>query len=411
MARTKAATRRPGLRSAAHSLNMRSPGALSPAIQRRNIISETDRVLRSRTIPTSSRVAKPARPINNQPQTATATTGLRRSTRRRRTGADPWAPRRKKPNPTKPKRVLSPIPTHYTCRICIEEQPADQFVRWIAPSRGHRAHHWQDPNEFPRQCMNHLSKPPRRKNGPHPVCNTCIGAAMAARMDTRGARAVSTGCLEPGCTTYWSFENIIKYFPEAALDKYNAEMFKVYMQDNTTFTCVNPTCAVVSLVDHFAAGFPHVSCGHCSTRMCATCNIPFHVGYTCAEYAARHINEAMTNTEKETLELMQTKDGKRCPNCFLVIEKDGGCDSMWCAGCKTYFNWATAASAIPGKGGPPVVAMHNHFGVTYQIPQVCEMEAMEAAEKAKNEARDSGVGLRSTPPVWGGSTAVAVAAA
>jgi hypothetical protein len=45
--------------------------------------------------------------------------------------------------------------------------------------------------------------------------------------------------------------------------------------------------------------------------------------------------------------LMQTKDGKRCPNCFLVIEKDGGCNSMFCTGCQKYFNWATAGKIYP----------------------------------------------------------------
>jgi hypothetical protein len=54
----------------------------------------------------------------------------------------------------------------------------------------------------------------------------------------------------------------------------------------------------------------------------------------------------MTDMEKETLELMQTKDGKRCPNCYLVIEKDGGCDSMFCTGCHKYFNWATAGKTL-----------------------------------------------------------------
>jgi hypothetical protein len=56
----------------------------------------------------------------------------------------------------------------------------------------------------------------------------------------------------------------------------------------------------------------------------------------------------MTDSEKETLSLMQERDGRRCPNCFLVIEKDGGCNSMYCEGCKKYFDWTTAAGAVPG---------------------------------------------------------------
>jgi hypothetical protein len=77
----------------------------------------------------------------------------------------------------------------------------------------------------------------------------------------------------------------------------------------------------------------------------------------------------MTTPEKETLQLMQARDGRRCPNCFLVIEKDGGCNAMYCEGCKTYFDWATAASAVPGS------RMVDEHGVGGEAV-VCEMEAL-----------------------------------
>jgi hypothetical protein len=57
-------------------------------------------------------------------------------------------------------------------------------------------------------------------------------------------------------------------------------------------------------------------------------SVPWHKDITCAEYAAKDVDEKMSDPEKDTLKLMQSRDGKRCPNCQLVIEKDGGCDSM-----------------------------------------------------------------------------------
>ena len=84
----------------------------------------------------------------------------------------------------------------------------------------------------------------------------------------------------------------------------------------------------------------------------------------------------MSDSEKEILALMQSKDGKRCPNCQLVIEKDGGCPSMFCSGCKKYFNWETAASAVPGtKKALPVASGTGYW----QMPgmMVCEVDRLE----------------------------------
>lgn len=92
----------------------------------------------------------------------------------------------------------------------------------------------------------------------------------------------------------------------------------------------------------------------------------------------------MTDQEKDTLKIMQDKDGKRCPNCFMVIEKDGGCDSMFCLGCKTYFNWATAASAVPGAHKAVQVNLNQPYWAHQgHVPLVCEMDAIEA--RGKNE--------------------------
>ncbi|KAJ8116126.1 hypothetical protein OPT61_g2365 [Boeremia exigua] len=96
----------------------------------------------------------------------------------------------------------------------------------------------------------------------------------------------------------------------------------------------------------------------------------------CAEVAAAAVDAKMTDLEKETLQLMQTKDAKRCPNCQLVIEKDGGCLSMFCPGCKTNFNWNGAVSAVLGTKKPlPIVAGMEYWQTPGMF--VCEAERGE----------------------------------
>jgi hypothetical protein len=208
--------------------------------------------------------------------------------------------------------------------------------------------------------MAHLARNPR-KTVVDPVCKTCIGNAMSARIDTLGARAVNTGCLEPGCETHWDWDLIMKYIPKGEpLEKYNIEMMEVWKQDISPkpVTCLEPNCGAIGLPDITAPGYPQVTCNTCKFRSCAQCLVPWHKDETCAERVAKHVNDKMSDTEKDILKLMQTKDAKRCPNCQLVIEKDGGCDSMLCSGCQKYFNWATAAVSFPSHNASYVSLKH-----------------------------------------------------
>ena len=154
---------------------------------------------------------------------------------------------------------------------------------------------------------------------------------MSAVLDTLGVRQVGVGCLEPGCTEPWSHEFIMRYMPSGApLEKYNIEMFQLWKEtaDPGPMTCLSPGCNAIGLPDHLAAGYPQVACNVCSFRSCAQCRVPWHEGVTCAEYAAKHVDDEMSDAEKHTLEMMQSKDAKRCPHCQMVVEKDGGCNSM-----------------------------------------------------------------------------------
>lgn len=238
--------------------------------------------------------------------------------------------------------------------------------------------------EAPLPCIAHLARNPRKKHI-DPVCKPCIGATMAARLDTLGPRKVGVGCVEPGCQVEWNHDLIMTFLPRGApLEQFNMEMFDVWMQDSDPkpFTCLREGCDAIGLPDIRAAGYPQVSCHKCSFRSCANCTLPWHPDLTCSERAAKEMNATMTDTEKETLQLMQEKDGKRCPNCQLVIEKDGGCDSMYCMGCKKYFNWQAAASAVLGEKRALPMPHPNMYWQVENGTVVCEED--DIAEREKN---------------------------
>jgi hypothetical protein len=185
-------------------------------------------------------------------------------------------------------------------------------------------------HDVPFKCVAHLARNPSKRKV-DPVCKTCIGNAMSARLDTLGARKVGAGCLEPGCEEFWNHDFIMRYMPAGEpLEKFNIEMLEVWKEtaDPKPLACLSSGCNSIGLPDQTVAGYPQVACNECSFRSCAQCQVPWHKDITCAEYAAKDVDEKMSDPEKDTLKLMQSRDGKRCPNCQLVIEKDGGCDSM-----------------------------------------------------------------------------------
>lgn len=319
-------------------------------------VAAPTRVLRSHT----STLQTTLSPITN------TIPSLRRTTKRRKR-LDPWYPKRKANRNPKPR---SPPPTHFTCRICISHLPASSFIRWVSASRWYR-----EKLSVPMDCMPHLAPNPARRRV-DPVCLTCIGAFMAARLDTHGARRVSEGCVEPWCTTPWPWELVVRYFPPSRLEEYNLASFEHWRVDAGLYTCLRPGCGFVGVLETLTPGYPQVQCNECAFRACAQCVMPWHKGQTCAEVSAEAVMASMSDAEKETLALVQARDGKRCPNCQLVIEKDGGCSSMFCPGCQKNFNWDTAASVVPGtKKALPVES-----GLGYWEPPrmtVCEVDGLE----------------------------------
>lgn len=295
----------------------------SPASQEQP--SQNQRVLRSSTI------QKPSSDIPAATETS--------KKRRRRARADPWNRRRRAPKQT----TRRPPATHATCRICCEELPLDAFIKRRTYSSA----------EIPFQCVPHLARWPQKKRDP--VCKLCIGRYITARVDTVGAAQAFSGCMEPGCTMEWDHHYLMKYLPLDGLEKYNIGMLRVWKERNPLFTCLNEDCGAIGLIDAISTpGYPEIVCADCNVRFCAPCKTPWHKGVSCADFRLKKAlsEREISDPENQTAEMMQKKDARRCPECYVIIEKDGGCSHMWCSACRKSFNWDTAPNAIPGVPAP-----------------------------------------------------------
>eukprot|EP01062_Namystynia_karyoxenos_P003150 TRINITY_DN11112_c0_g1_i1.p1 TRINITY_DN11112_c0_g1~~TRINITY_DN11112_c0_g1_i1.p1 ORF type:complete len:300 (+),score=119.20 TRINITY_DN11112_c0_g1_i1:92-901(+) len=88
---------------------------------------------------------------------------------------------------------------------------------------------------------------------------------------------------------------------------------------------------------------PIMTCHHCKRKMCFGCNVKWHAGESCEDFAARRNLWAAEGfeTSEELLDGLSSK----CPKCKVRVEKmaegnqDEACDHMTCTACKHEFCW------------------------------------------------------------------------
>ena len=107
-----------------------------------------------------------------------------------------------------------------------------------------------------------------------------------------------------------------------------------------------------------------VYCPSCQKEFCSLCSANWHPGMTCQENgvsqmaAARKRSSQVGVGTSEATSLMVGGDIlvlgaegeiKRCPMCFVPIERDAGCAQMMCKRCKHVFCWFCLTSLDVSK--------------------------------------------------------------
>ncbi|KAJ7020475.1 hypothetical protein C8F04DRAFT_1014251 [Mycena alexandri] len=99
--------------------------------------------------------------------------------------------------------------------------------------------------------------------------------------------------------------------------------------------CPSPDCEMVyrsSVISSTPdSGF---QCPSCLIHICPACNVEYHDGITCAEH-----QDNLTGGLAALARWREENGVKQCPNCHADIEKNGGCNHMQCALCRTHICW------------------------------------------------------------------------
>lgn len=88
-----------------------------------------------------------------------------------------------------------------------------------------------------------------------------------------------------------------------------------------------------------------MECANCHRELCLSCKVPFHTGFSCAQFQALP-QEHRSKEDVELLQLAVTEHWRRCGACGHMVERlPGGCNFLLCR-CKHAFCYACGAGYV-----------------------------------------------------------------
>lgn len=127
--------------------------------------------------------------------------------------------------------------------------------------------------------------------------------------------------------------------------KLYTDIFRVvYASENlSVFLCPNEDCGELIEVNPRDRNMRTV-CVSCQYVWCRGCQLrPYHEDMSCLEY---EIKEGKTETGRMLKEKQDAGIVKKCPNCNVIIEKNGGCNKIICSTCRMKWCWVCNATNI-----------------------------------------------------------------
>lgn len=168
----------------------------------------------------------------------------------------------------------------------------------------------------------------------HYFCIDCIENFLKVNIKDR---KLSLKCPDINCKLKLDY-NTIKLI--ATTETF--ELYEKYLLENTLAKdkkckfCPRPDCgmAMYSLGNN-----PMLTCPKCNLKFCFDCYTDkWHDGVTCKNY--KKWKKENDNVDISFDTYIKKKKVKKCPNCKVNIEKNGGCNHMHCRNCNHHFNWS-----------------------------------------------------------------------
>jgi E3 ubiquitin-protein ligase RNF14 len=193
----------------------------------------------------------------------------------------------------------------------------------------------------------------------HVSCKDCLGRLCSLRIKEGSVSALR--CPESGCTTQIPPHVVSELVDKAQLERYETLTLQnaLNAMSDVVYCPINTCSAPVLMESDEDFGV----CPSCNFCFCVFCKKASHGLTPCVNPEEVKKIKKMTLDEREQkfIALRAEKEARRhafmtystirsttrlCPNCKVAIEKNGGCDHMFCSNCQKPFLWSMAL--MPG---------------------------------------------------------------
>ncbi|EGO29353.1 hypothetical protein SERLADRAFT_456983 [Serpula lacrymans var. lacrymans S7.9] len=186
----------------------------------------------------------------------------------------------------------------------------------------------------------------------HTWCKNCLSGYLVAATGNKMFPLTCLGndatCSQPISLTL--AQNVLSASEFDALA--NASYWSyVHSHPNEFHHCPTPDCTQVY---RSAPRDAILQCPSCLMRICPSCHVEYHDGWTCEELEAVD--------DKLFAEWSESHDVKNCPGCKIPIERSQGCNHMTCTRCQTHICWVCLATFPKGQGIYDHMR-HEHGGI------------------------------------------------
>jgi hypothetical protein len=172
----------------------------------------------------------------------------------------------------------------------------------------------------------------------HTYCRSCLKFFLESCIDQDAPTPIA--CIHASsnnqaCSTPIHLSVIRELLPPEQEEALLKRTFLTHANSlpNEYHYCPTPDCEMIYRRGN-GSNQTVLTCPSCLNRICPACCVGFHEGLTCAEY-----KDEMSGGYKALLKWKEENGIKACPKCGADIEKDGGCNHMTCARCKTHMCW------------------------------------------------------------------------
>jgi hypothetical protein len=161
----------------------------------------------------------------------------------------------------------------------------------------------------------------------HKYCKHCIQHILKIKIEEKKVRNII--CPHDNCTSEISFAIIKEILTPEMFEKYDKALLEnTFINDKECIFCPVPDCGnpIYGVKSH-----PKIICRKCEQKICYNCKT---VGW--------HKGDCKKEEEKQDDSIktwMKESGAKPCPNCKVPIEKNKGCNHIYCINCKHHFYW------------------------------------------------------------------------